>query len=64
MHFRDDRRGALGPESDALGLVASDFRGIIDRSYPLEDIADAYRYVETGQKQGIVVINIVGTGPA
>jgi len=34
------------------------FSGIFDRSYPLEDIAEAFRYVETGQKTGIVVINV------
>lgn len=39
-------------------LEAGDFRGVIDRKYPLEAIADAYRYVETGQKVGIVVINV------
>jgi D-arabinose 1-dehydrogenase-like Zn-dependent alcohol dehydrogenase len=32
------------------------YRAVIDRSYRLEQIADAYRYVETGQKAGIVVI--------
>jgi len=36
------------------------FRAVIDRRYPLDAIADAYRYVETGQKVGIVVINISG----
>jgi NADPH:quinone reductase-like Zn-dependent oxidoreductase len=35
------------------------FRGIVDRRYPLEQIGDAYRYVETGQKTGIVVIDVV-----
>ncbi|MHC1743258.1 MAG: NAD(P)-dependent alcohol dehydrogenase [Syntrophobacteraceae bacterium] len=34
------------------------FRAVIDREYPFEAIADAYRYVETGQKTGIVVINV------
>ena len=32
------------------------FKTVIDRKYPLEEIADAYRYVETGQKIGNVVI--------
>ncbi|MEP2029258.1 MAG: NAD(P)-dependent alcohol dehydrogenase [Paracoccaceae bacterium] len=34
------------------------FRGVFDRSYPLENIVEAFRYVETGQKTGIVVINV------
>ncbi|MDY6892216.1 MAG: NAD(P)-dependent alcohol dehydrogenase [Chloroflexota bacterium] len=37
------------------------FRAVIDRNYPLEDIAEAYRYVETGQKIGNVVITIEHT---
>lgn len=42
-------------------MEAGQFRAIIDRRYPLAAIADAYRYVETGQKVGIVVIDIVAT---
>lgn len=34
------------------------YKPIIDRSYSLEQIADAYRYVETGNKIGNVVITI------
>jgi NADPH:quinone reductase-like Zn-dependent oxidoreductase len=34
------------------------FRAVIDRRYPLEQIQDAYRYVETGRKTGIVVVDI------
>jgi NADPH:quinone reductase-like Zn-dependent oxidoreductase len=37
-------------------MVAGRYRAVIDRSYRLDQIADAYRYVETGQKAGIVVI--------
>ena len=40
-------------------IEAGEFRAVIDRRYPLEAIADAYRYVDTKQKTGIVVINIV-----
>jgi len=39
------------------------FRAIIDRKYALAAIADAYRYVETGQKVGIVVINVAAADP-
>ncbi|NNL01814.1 MAG: NAD(P)-dependent alcohol dehydrogenase [Eudoraea sp.] len=36
------------------------FKSIIDRSYPLEEIADAFRYVEKGQKTGNVSITLAG----
>lgn len=39
-------------------LEAGLFRPVIDRSYPLADIVEAYRYVETGQKVGNVVITV------
>lgn len=42
-------------------MEAGQFRAVIDRHYPLDAIADAYRYVETGQKVGIVVIDVVST---
>jgi NADPH:quinone reductase-like Zn-dependent oxidoreductase len=32
------------------------FRPLVDRRYPLDDIVEAYRYVETGRKTGSVVI--------
>lgn len=35
-----------------------DFKPIIDREYNLDDIVEAYRYVETGQKTGNVLVNI------
>jgi NADPH:quinone reductase-like Zn-dependent oxidoreductase len=34
------------------------FRPVIDRTYQLDQIVEAYRYVETGQKTGNVVITL------
>jgi NADPH:quinone reductase-like Zn-dependent oxidoreductase len=39
-------------------MEAGQFRPVIDRSYPLTEIVEAYRYVETGQKVGNVVITV------
>jgi NADPH:quinone reductase-like Zn-dependent oxidoreductase len=36
------------------------FKAVIDRKYPLVQIADAYRYVSSGQKIGNVVITMDG----
>jgi NADPH:quinone reductase-like Zn-dependent oxidoreductase len=43
-------------------LEAGEFRAVVDRKYPLDRIVDAYRYVETGQKTGIVVVDVVPAG--
>ncbi len=37
---------------------AGEFKSVIDRRYPFEQIADAHRYVDTGRKRGNVVITV------
>ena len=39
-------------------VESGEFRPVIDRRYPLEDVVEAHRYVETGQKTGNVVLTV------
>jgi NADPH:quinone reductase-like Zn-dependent oxidoreductase len=60
------RRVALGitkySKEDVLLLKrlveAGEYRAVIDRRYPLGDVVEATRYVETGQKTGNVVLTV------
>ena len=42
-------------------IEAGEYRPVVDRTYPLEDVIEATRYVETGQKTGNVVLTLNGT---
>jgi NADPH:quinone reductase-like Zn-dependent oxidoreductase len=61
-----DKRVAIGitryAKEDVLllkGLIeAGEFRPVVDRIYRLEDVVEAHRYVETGQKTGNVVLTL------
>jgi NADPH:quinone reductase-like Zn-dependent oxidoreductase len=61
-----DKRVAIGitryAKEDVLLLKelieAGEYRPVVDRIYRLEDVVEAHRYVETGQKTGNVVLTV------
>ena len=44
-------------------LETGAFRPVVDRTYRLEDVADANRYVDSWQKTGNVVLTLDGDAP-
>jgi NADPH:quinone reductase-like Zn-dependent oxidoreductase len=54
---------SLPPKNESLGVLkelleAGKLRAVVDRTYPLSEVPDAIRYLESGQAQGKVVITI------
>ena len=40
-------------------FIKGEYNPVIDRHYKLDQIVDAYKYVESGQKTGNVILKIV-----
>jgi NADPH:quinone reductase len=55
---RDPEKLARGKQFIYSGLESGALKPIIDRTFPLEEIADAHRYMESNQQKGKIVVTV------
>jgi NADPH:quinone reductase-like Zn-dependent oxidoreductase len=54
----DPENLARGKRFVAAGIAAGSFKPLIARSFPLEDIVEAHRYLESNQQVGKIVVTV------
>lgn len=54
----DADRFARGKQYVYAGLESGALKPVVDRTFPLEDIADAHRYMESNQQKGKIVVTV------
>jgi NADPH:quinone reductase-like Zn-dependent oxidoreductase len=60
VHDRYGPPEVLGVADVERLLEAGKYRPVVDRTYPLDDVVEATRYVEGWQKTGNVVLTLNG----
>lgn len=58
VHFPLPKGGRAVAEQIRDLMASGAFRPLVDRTYPFEELGDAYAYVDTGRKVGNVVVTI------
>jgi NADPH:quinone reductase-like Zn-dependent oxidoreductase len=56
LRFASGRRSKADVLFMQALIEAGEFRPVIDRTFPIEEVAEAHRYVETWHKVGNVVL--------
>ncbi len=54
----DAKRLARGKRYVYTGLESGALRPFIDRTFPLDAIADAHRYMESNEQKGKIVVTV------